>query len=105
MHLPLEWLHLTVWAAVFEAIGALFVGVFSLRAFVCLFQRRGLVAARLLVAEGAIWALSFMVAATLIKMILLNTWMQIGVLAATLTLRTVMKRLFTWEESRLRQSL
>lgn len=101
--LPPSWLHLSAWTAAIEFLGALFVTAYCLRAVEALFRHKGVRSARLLVAEGALWGLSFKVAATLLKMISINTWSQIGMLAATLVIRTVLKRLFLWEAEQLRR--
>ncbi|WP_216320719.1 DUF1622 domain-containing protein [Deinococcus aestuarii] len=57
--------------------------------------------ARLLIADGVIASLSFKVAATLLKILEVQTWNQIGLFAATLALRTLLKRFFTWERRQL----
>ena len=57
---------------------------------------------RLLDADGVVAALGFKTAATLLKTIELQSWAAIGMFAAILTLRTVVKRVLVWEEVRLR---
>jgi len=59
--------------------------------------------ARLLVAEGAIWGLNFKVAGSLLNTILIHTWQQIGIFAVILALRTLLKRVFAWEQRTLRE--
>jgi uncharacterized membrane protein len=101
--LPLEWLRLGAWAATVEFIGAILVALYCLKAAFALFRPGGLLAARLLVAEGAIWGLSFKVAATLLKLVVINTWSQIGMLAVTVAIRTLLKQLFVWEAAKLQR--
>ena len=54
-------------------------------------------------ADGVVSALGFKTAATLLKTIELQTWTAIGLFAATLTLRTLVKRVLVWEQVRLQQ--
>jgi uncharacterized membrane protein len=65
-------------------------------------SREGLLQARLLIADGAIAALGFKTAATLLKSLELQTWNAILAFAAILALRTLVKRVLVWEERRLR---
>jgi uncharacterized membrane protein len=85
-----------------EFVGALAVTAYCLKAVVALVRGRGVRDARLMVAEGALWGLSFKVAATILKLTTLNTWHQIGMAAATILIRTALKQLFTWEAAQLR---
>ena len=62
-----------------------------------------IVGGRLLVADGVIAALGYKTAATLLKTIELQSWSAIGMFAAILTLRTLVKRVLVWEEARLRR--
>ena len=84
-----------------EWIGALAVIGYVVAALVQLVRRRSLARARLLVAEGAVAGLSFKTAAALLKTIGLNSWGDILAFTAVLTLRIVLKHLFTWEEKNL----
>lgn len=61
--------------------------------------------ARLLIAQGVILSLSFKVAATLLKLLALQNWHQIGLFAVTLALRTLLKRFFGWEQRQLRRGV
>jgi uncharacterized membrane protein len=99
----LDILNYTIWIVVIEFIGALIIVGYVVAALVSLFRTRNIVQARLLVAEGAITGLSFKLAGTLLKTIELHTWEQILLFVAIFALRTILKRLFTWEQSRLRQ--
>ena len=65
-------------------------------------SRHAVVRGRLLVADGAVAALGYKTAATLLKTIELQSWAAIGMFVAILTLRTVVKRVLVWEEGRLR---
>ena len=53
-------------------------------------------------ADGIVAALGLETAATPPKTIELPTWSAIGLFAAILALRTVVKRVLVWEEDRLR---
>ena len=65
-------------------------------------SHHAVVRGRLLVADGVVAALGYKTAATLLKTIELQAWSSIGMFAAILTLRTVVKRVLVWEEDRLR---
>lgn len=54
--------------------------------------------ARGIVTDGVLAALSFSLAATLLKTIALEDWGQIRMFAFVLVFRTVLKRVFQWEE-------
>ena len=54
--------------------------------------------ARLIIADGVLAALSFSVAGTLLKTIGLESWEQIRMFAFVLLLRTLLKRVFRWEQ-------
>ena len=77
-----------------EAIGSMALAVLSAAAFVSLVRERDPEAARLLVAEGAILALSFKIGATLLKTLDLQSWDRIAAFAAVLALRMVLKQAF-----------
>lgn len=53
--------------------------------------------ARLAVADGVLWALSFKLAAALLKTIEIRTWNEILAFAAILALRTLVKQVLVWE--------
>ena len=95
-------------ALLIEFGGTVLVLVGCLRGLLALAAGRGsqvsLVRARLLVADSVIAALGYKTAATLLKTIELQTWKAILVFTATLALRTLVKRVLVWEESRLRRS-
>ncbi len=54
--------------------------------------------ARMIIADGVLAALSFSVAGTLLKTIGLESWEQIRMFAFVLGLRTLLKRVFQWEQ-------
>ncbi len=91
----------TLCASTIEFIGALLISGYVLAALVTLLRTKNILAARLLVADGAIAGLGFKLAGTLLKTIELHTWQQILMFAAIFALRTVLKRLFIWERARL----
>ncbi|GMA16448.1 DUF1622 domain-containing protein [Deinococcus metallilatus] len=70
-------------------------------ALLTLVRGGGLLHARLQVAEGLLLALNLKVVATLLRTIELTTWTQIGLFAAVFVLRTVLKRVVTWERREL----
>jgi len=53
--------------------------------------------ARMTVAAGAVWGLSFKVGATLLKTVQVHSWTQIALFAAIVAMRTVLKTVFTAE--------
>ncbi len=97
----LGWLHLDLWIAAIEAVGALIIAAYCGAAIVTRARGRGVMAARLLIGQGALTGLGYKLAATLLKTILLLSWQQIAMFAAIFALRTLLKRLFVWEQGRL----
>ncbi len=97
-------LDFTIWIGLIEFVGALFIIGYVIVALITLLRSHSIVQARLLVADGAITGLSFKLAGTLLKTIELHTLQQILMFVAIFALRTILKRLFTWERTRL-QSL
>lgn len=100
MSLP-ERLHSHAGVLVINLIGAVLIVGYVLAAVVALVRGRSVADARLIVAEGAVFGLSFKLAGTLLKTLELHTWEQTLLLGTVLVLRTVLKRLFTWEKQRL----
>src|ERR1051326_4698695 len=96
-------LDFTLWATIIEFIGALLIVCYLLASIITLLYRKDITQPRLIVADGVITGLSFKLAGTLLKTIELHTWQQILMFAAIFTLRTVLKKLFTWERTRLQQ--
>jgi Ca2+/Na+ antiporter len=99
---PLEFFHFRSGVVLIDLIGALLIVGYVVAGAVALIRGRGVTSARLLAAEGAIWGLSFKVAGSLLKTIELRDWNQIAMFCTVLTLRILLKRLFTWEEQQLR---
>jgi hypothetical protein len=60
--------------------------------------------ARLVVADGVLAALGFVVASTLLKTMALRGWHQIGMFAFVLTFRTLLKQVFDSERKELLRS-
>ena len=87
--------------ALIELFGALLIVGYCVGALIQLAWTRNPVRVRLLVIEGALWGLTLKTAASLLKTIEIHTWGQIAGLAAILALRTVLRRVMTWEESHL----
>lgn len=77
-----------------EAAGSLLLLGYVLAALLALPRRHGLERSRLLLADGAVSALGFKTGASLLKMLELGTWRQIGAFVAILALRTVLKHAF-----------
>lgn len=93
-------------AALIQFGGSLVVAFAVLRGLALIAAGRGTPAAirrgRLAVADGVLSALGFETAATLLKTVALQSWTAIGLFAAVLALRTLIKRALLWEEARLR---
>ncbi len=101
----LRLLRIDIWAGSIEMGGSLIIVAYVLAAVWTLLRSRttGITHARLLVAQGVLTGLSFKLAGTLLKTLLLVSWQQILVFAAIFALRTVLKRLFVWEQTHLQQ--
>lgn len=89
-------------AAAIELGGVVVIVWHCAIALLALARGRGVRAARLVVAEGAVAGLGFKVAATLLKTIALHSWPAIAAFACILALRTIVKSLFVWEAGELR---
>ena len=88
-------------ALLIEAAGSLVLVGFVLAAAGALLRGHGADAARLLIAEGAVLALSLKTGATLLRTTDLPDWNRIGMFAAVLALRTMLKRVLAAEAARL----
>ena len=87
-------------ALLVEMAGSLYLLGYVLAAFLALLRgppQERLDHARLLIADGVIVSR----AGTLLKILEVQTWNQIGLFAAMLALRTLLKRFFTWERGQL----
>ncbi len=93
----------TLWASIIEFVGGLLIIIYIIAAIIVLFRSKDIVRARLIVADGVITGLSFKLAGTLLKTIVLHTWQQILMFVAIFALRTILKMLFTWERNRLQR--
>jgi uncharacterized membrane protein len=98
----LDLLHLDVWAATIEFIGALLIGGYAVAALVTFARTRDVDQMRLTLADGVIVGLDFKLAGTLLKTVLIHTWDQLLFFAAILVLRIALKQVFTWEADRIR---
>ena len=81
-----------------QVAGALVVAYHESYAFTCIVRRQGSDKARVIIAEGVLAALGFMVAGTLLSTLALQTWAEIRTFAVILTLRTLLKRVFYAEK-------
>ena len=89
------------WGLALQLMSAVVITGFIAPAMVSLGLGRGVLRARLLVAEGVIGGLGVMTAATLLRTIGLRTWPQILMFTLILSLRILLKKLFVWEKQRL----
>ena len=89
------------WGLALQLVSAVVITGFVAAAMVSLGLGRGVLRARLLVAEGVIGGLGVMTAATLLRTIGLRTWRQILLFTLVLSLRILLKKLFAWEKRRL----
>jgi len=101
----LHFLHVAIWASLIEMGGSLIIVAYCLAALLMLLRSRavGIVSARLLIAQGVLTGLNFKLAGTLLKTLLLVSGRQILIFTAIFALRTLLKRLFIWEQTHLRQ--
>ncbi|MGC2194726.1 MAG: hypothetical protein WA628_08620 [Terriglobales bacterium] len=91
------------WALALQLMSAAVITGFIAAAMVSLGLGRGVLRARLLVADGVVGGLGVMTAATLLRTIGLRTWRQILMFTLILFLRILLKKLFVWEKQRLCQ--
>jgi len=89
------------WGLALQLVGAVVIAGFTAAALCSLSLGRGVMRARLLVAEGVIGGLGVLTAATLLRTIGLRTWHQILMFTLILSLRILLKKLFVWEKQRL----
>jgi hypothetical protein len=89
------------WGLALQLGAAIGITAFVALALVSLCLGRGVLRARLLVAEGVIGGLGVMTAATLLRTIGLRTWRQILMFTLILSLRILLKKLFVWEKRRI----
>lgn len=95
----------TLGGTLIELLAAIVVGFHVLWALARILTGHGSDDARLLIARGVLAALSFSVAGTLLKTIALQSWPQIRIFAFVLVLRTLLKRIFQWEQTMIARRL
>lgn len=86
-----------------ELGGAILILGYCAAAIISLARTRDPALVRLLVIEGSLWGLNLKTAASLLKTFEIQTWTQIGAFTAILTLRTMLRRVMSWEQVRLRE--
>jgi hypothetical protein len=92
------------WGLALQVVSAVVITGFVAVALASLCVGRGVLRARVLVAEGVIGGLGVMTAATFLRTIGLRTWRQILMFTLVLSLRILLKKLFVWEKQRLLQN-
>ena len=96
---------ITLAGLMIEVLAAIVVAYHVLQALIAIVRRQGSDAARLWIGEGVIAALGFSMAGTLLKTIGLQSWTQIRLFAFVFLLRTLLKRVFQWEQRGIRKRL
>lgn len=91
----------STWIDLIEFAGALLIVGYCIAGLIEVVRSRDPAIVRLLVIEGSLWGLSLKTAASLLKMIEIQSWEQIGAFTAILAVRTLLKRVMTWEEAQL----
>ena len=86
-------------ASVIELLAAVVIVVHASKALFVLARWRAVDTARLILAEGVLAALGFSLAASLLKVIGLQQWVQIRTFATVFVLRTLLKRVFFRERT------
>ncbi len=100
MRLPLSSADLILLTAqAIELLGSLLIASYVVRALALLLWQRAaaIERARHLIATGALAGLGFKVAATLHKTLQLRSWSQVGMFAAIVALRLLLKQVFAAE--------
>ena len=93
------------WIVLIEFAGALLIVGHCAAAVVELVRTRDPAAVRLLVIQGSLWGLSLKTAASLLKTLEIRGWGGIAAFTAVLALRTLLKRVMTWESAQLNRRL
>ncbi|HEY9856249.1 MAG TPA: DUF1622 domain-containing protein [Stenomitos sp.] len=99
----LDALGLSTWVALVEFTGGLLIAGYCLVGLGLLLRTLRPQEARLVVANGALLGLSFKLAAALLNAIGTPTWEHLARLAVIFALRTLLGRVFAWEQGRLRR--
>lgn len=84
-----------------DLLAAIVIVYHVLWALLGIVQLGGSDLARIRIAQGVLTALGFSVAGSLLKIIGLQTWSQIRMFAFVFVLRTMLKRVFAWEQARI----
>ncbi len=103
--LPLDTRVILLGGTLVDFAAAVVIGYSVITALLAILRLQGSDTARLLIAKGVLAALGFSVAGSLLKIIALQTWAQIRLFAFVFVLRTLLKRVFAWEESRIQQRI
>lgn len=82
---------------IIEFIGTLIIVIHLIHAIYILIYQSSILHARLLIAKGAIAGLDFKLAATLLKVLALLQWQQIGMFTAIYAIRFIVKKAFARE--------
>ncbi len=99
--LPLDTRLILLGGTLVDCAAAFVIAYYVLAALATMVRGNGSDAVRLKVAEGVLAALGFSVAGSLLKIIALQTWLQIRLFAFVFLLRTLLKQVFAWEERRI----
>jgi hypothetical protein len=86
-------------AAAIEFIGAIIISIAAVMAIFVLLKSKSIEESKICIATGAITGLDFKLAATLLKMLSLIEWQQIGMFAATYAIRFILKNVFKMSSS------
>lgn len=97
-------MHAAEGIATIEFVGALLIVGHCSAALIELLRSWNPAAVRLLVIQGSLWGLSLKTAASLLKTIEIHSWEQLAAFTAILALRTLVKRMMTWEDTHLRRA-
>jgi hypothetical protein len=98
---PLDTRLILLGGTLVDVTGAVVIGYYVAAALFAIVRGNGSDVARLYIAQGVLAALGFSVAGSLLKIIALQTWPQIRLFALVFGLRTLLKRVFAWEERRI----
>ncbi len=101
---PVTFASVLVWISSLVELCAAFVIVFhAARAILAIMRLAGVDRARALIAEGVLSALGLSLCATLLKVIGLQSWVQIRMFATVFVLRTLLKQVFLQEREHVLQ--
>ena len=103
--LPLDTRLILLGGTFVDAAAALVIGYYVGKAILSILRRQGSDVARLWIAKGVLAALGFSITGSLLKIIALQTWAQIRLFTFVFILRTLLKRVFAWEERRIQKGV